>query len=282
VYSVAQFNLERSDSSENAPWASEERQSSPQKGVAAGPRLVGGTHFHKHNGLDLGQIELLAEASLKSLEETKKVIVGWQRQGQSLADIYLNGVAQSARLLGERWLSDDMDFVDCTIAFSRLHRILHEFSAEFLQEACAAHNGLSVLLMTEPGTQHGFGVFMLSEFFRRAGWQVTLAAPQDMDDFKRSFQSDWFDAVCLSIATDRHWDDIAAAVPGLLQDSVNRHLSVYLGGPLAQTTTDLPAISGMHILSLDALKTVERVTADMVTFGRQFDLTQGPSVNREI
>jgi hypothetical protein len=265
-----------------APWASDERQMSPQKGVATGPRLVGGTRFHKHNGLDLGQIELLAEASLKSLEETKKVIVGWQRQGQNLADIYLNGIAQSARLLGERWLSDDMDFVDCTIAFSRLHRILYEFSAEFLQETCAAHNGLSVLLMTEPGSQHGFGVFMLSEFFRRAGWQVTLAAPQDMNDFNRSFQSDWFDAVCLSIATDRHWDDIAAALPELLQDSVNKRLGVYLGGPFAQTVSDLHAIPGTHLLALDALKTVERVTADMVTLGRQVDLTRGPSVSREI
>jgi methanogenic corrinoid protein MtbC1 len=275
---VAQFNLERSAPSERSKWASEgqqsAQQSAQQKGVASGPRLVGGTRFSKTNGLDAAQIELLAEASLKSIEDTRRVIIGWQRQGQTLADIYLNGVAQSAHLLGERWLSDEMDFVDCTIAFSRLHRTLHEFSAEFLLEGCAEPNGYSVLLMTEPGSQHGLGIFMLSEFFKRAGWHVTLATPQDISDFKRFFQTDWFDAVCLSIATDRHLKDIAGVLPELMAESVNSRLGLYLGGPMAHFAPDQLNIPGTQVLDHSALKTVETVTEFVVSLARQFDLTQ--------
>lgn len=273
---MAQFNLERSDSSEQTQWASEDRQTAQQKGGASGPRLVGGTRFSKNNGLDAVQIELLAEASLKSIEETRKVIIGWQRQGQTLADIYLNGVTQSARVLGERWLSDEMDFVDCTIAFSRLHRTLHECSAEFLEEGCTEPSGFSVLLMTEPGSQHGLGIFMLSEFFKRAGWHVTLAAPQDLSDFKRHFQTDWFDAVCLSIATDRHLEGIAAVLPELISESVNSRIKVYLGGPMAQFAPQQLCMPSAEVLELNALKTVEKVTADVVTLARHFDLTQKP------
>ena len=40
-------------------WASEGQSSAQQKGVASGPRLVGGTRFSKTNGLDPAQIELL-------------------------------------------------------------------------------------------------------------------------------------------------------------------------------------------------------------------------------
>ena len=271
---MAQFNLERSETSEKAPWASEDQKSAQQKGGASGPRLVGGTRFSKNNGLDAAQIELLAEASLKSMEETRKVIVGWQRQGQTLVDIYLNGVTQSAQVLGQRWLSDEMDFVDCTIAFSRLHRTLHECSAEFLEEGCTEPNGFSVLLMSEPNSQHGLGIFMLSEFFKRAGWHVTLATPQDMSDFKRSFQTDWFDAVCLAISTDRHLEAIATVLPELLDDSVNSRLRVYLGGPMAQFAPAQLFMPGTQVLDLNALKTVEAVTKDVTTLVRQFDLTQ--------
>ena len=276
VNTVAQFNLERSNPSEKAQWASEGRQPAQQKGVGSGPRLVGGTRFSKTNGLDPAQVELLAEACLNSIEETRKVIIGWQRQGQTLADIYMNGVAQSARVLGERWLSDEMDFVDCTIAFSRLHRSLHEFSAEFLLEGCTEPNGFSVLLISEPGSQHGLGIFMLSEFFKRAGWHVTLAAPQDMSDFKRQFQTDWFDAVCLSIATDRQLQDISLALPPLISESVNSRIKLYVGGPMAHFAPEQLGLLGTQVLSHNALKTVEVVTEDVLAMTRQFDLTQRP------
>jgi methanogenic corrinoid protein MtbC1 len=271
---VAQFNLERPEPSEKAHWASEGQQTAQHKSVASGPRLVGGTRFSKANGLDAVQLELLAEASLKSLEETRKVIIAWQRQGITLADIYLNGVEQSAKILGERWLSDEMDFVDCTIAFSRLHRTLHEFSADFLLEGCAEPNGYSVLLMTEPGSQHGLGIFMLSEFFKRAGWHVTLAAPQDISDFKRHFQTDWFDAVCLAIATDRHLEDIARVLPELMAESVNSRLGLYVGGPMTQFAPDQLNIPCAQVLNHNALKTVEVVTEAVRSLSRQFDLTQ--------
>lgn len=244
--------------------------------VGAGPRLVGGTSFSKNNGLDATQTEMLAEASLKSIEEIRKVILGWRRQGLSLLDIYLNGVTQCARVLGERWLTDDMDFVDCTIAFSRLHRTLHECSTEFLAEGCAEPNGFSVLLMTEPGSQHGLGIFMLSEFFRRAGWHVTLVAPQDFSDFKRHFHTDWFDAVCLSIATDRQIEEMATLLPELINESVNSRIRVYWGGPMAQCETQSINMPGAQVLNLNALKTVEAVTDDVVTLARHFDLTQKP------
>ena len=81
------------------------------------------------------------DASLESLEETRKVIVGWQRQGLTLSQIYLNGIAESAKALGDHWLSDKLSFVECTIGFSRLHQMLHDYSAEFVTEGRLEPNG---------------------------------------------------------------------------------------------------------------------------------------------
>ena len=114
--------------------------------------------------------------------------------------------------------------------------------------------------MNEPGSQHGLGVFMLSEFFRHAGWRVMLVAPQDIADFRRAFLSDWFDAVVLSISTDRHIDTVSKAVSELRKATVNSNLKIYVGGPIAQTASDMLNWAGTSLLFTDAAQTVELVT----------------------
>jgi methanogenic corrinoid protein MtbC1 len=194
------------------------------------------------------------------MDETRKILMQWRRQGQSLADIYLYGIAESAKLLGELWSSDKLDFANCTIAHAHLHRAMHEFSPQFMSEGCAESNGKSLLIMNEPGSQHGLGVFMLSEFFRHAGWRVMLVAPQDIADFRRAFLSDWFDAVVLSMSTDRHIDSVSKAVSELRKATVNPNLKIYVGGPMAHTASDMLNWPGTSLLFTDAAQTVELVT----------------------
>ncbi len=257
---VTHFNFDQSEASPDQPWTSGSQDSKSQHELGASPRLVGGTTFANKAPLDKVQVKLLTFAAIESMEETRKILTKWRRQGQSLADIYLYGITESARLIGELWSADELDFVNITIAFSRLQRVMHEFSAEFLSEGKSESNGLSLLLMTEPGSQHGLGAFMLSEFFRHAGWRVMLVTPQDITDFKRVFLSDWFDAVVLSISTDRQIDKVAKAVSELRAATANPNLKIYLGGPMANISPERMNWAGTTLLFTDAAKTVERIT----------------------
>lgn len=257
---VTQFNFDQSEASPGQAWTSGSQDSKSQHELGASPRLVGGTSFANKAPLDQLQVRLLTQAAIQSIEETRKILTKWRRQGQSLADIYLYGITESARLIGELWSADELDFVNITIAFSRLQRVMHEFSAEFLSEGKSESNGFSLLIMTEPGSQHGLGAFMLSEFFRHAGWRVLLVSPQDIADFKRAFLSDWFDAVVLSISTDRQIDKIAKAVSELRTTSVNPSLKIFLGGPMANLSPELLNWAGTTLLFTDAAQTVERIT----------------------
>ena len=68
------------------------RQLSPllqplRRHVSAGPRLVGGTTFSGKAALDAAQVQILAQACLQGLDAARQVVFGWQKQGQSLADI---------------------------------------------------------------------------------------------------------------------------------------------------------------------------------------------------
>ena len=126
---VSQHQLDRSEGQKQARWDAGTPVSAKKANQNVGPRLVGGTTFGKNDGIDKAQVVLLADASLQSLEETRKVIVGWQRQGLTLTQIYLNGIAESAKVLGDHWLSDKLSFIECTIGFSRLHQMLHDWLA---------------------------------------------------------------------------------------------------------------------------------------------------------
>ena len=270
---MAQYKYEKSSASHAEHSAQPGFKPKLNFGMGVSPRLVGGTSFDDKPALDQTQIERLADASLHSIEKTRQILRAWHRQGHLLSDIYIGGIAPAARLIGERWTADEFDFVHCTIAHSRLHQILYEFSTEFLSEAYSEPNGLSLLLMSEPGSQHGLGVFMVSEFFRRAGWTVTLAAPQDIAEFKRSFHSDWFDVVALSISTERHLDAVSKAVAELQVSAVNPNLQIFVGGPQACLAPDKLDWPGTHLLNVNARQAVEAVTQKMDKANRQFDVT---------
>ena len=274
---MARYKYEKSSASHTEQGAQQGIKPKLNFGLGVSPRLVGGTSFDDKPALDQNQIERLADASLYSIEKTRQILRAWHRQGHLLADIYIDGIAPAARLIGERWSADEFDFVHCTIAHSRLHQILYEFSGEFLSEAYAEPNGLSLLLMSEPGSQHGLGVFMVSEFFRQAGWTVTLAAPQDIAEFKRNFHSDWFDAVALSISTERHLDAVSKAVAELQVSAVNPNLQIFVGGPQACLAPDKLSWPGIHLLNVNARQAVEAVTQRMDKASRQVAVTLAAS-----
>lgn len=254
---MAQINLENSQSPPPTAGANPQLPEALRQGSPVGPRLVGGTTFGGKSALDLAQIQVLAQACLQGLDAARQVVFGWQRQGQSLEDIYLQGITPCARLLGDWWCADRLDFAMTTIASTHLQQLLHEFSAEFLQESPHAANGQSLLLMTEPGAQHSMGLFMLSEFFKREGWQVTVGVPQDLAEFKRLFQSEWFDAVGVSVSTDRHLGTLAHCLPLLKAGSDNLHLRLFLGGPMAMLAPDRLRGIEAEVVAEDAPATVK-------------------------
>lgn len=260
---MAQFNFENSQSPPLQQVSTPLLPVASRQALPVGPRLVGGTSFTGKSALDCGQIQILAQACLQGLDAARQVVFGWQRQGQSLEDIYLQGITPCARMLGEWWCADRLDFAMTTIASTHLQQLLHDFSAEFLREAPSLSNGHSLLLMTEPGAQHSMGLLMLSEFFKRAGWLVTLGVPQDVAEFKRLFQSEWFDAVGISICTDRQLQSLKSLLPQLRGASDNLGLRLFVGGPMAHVAPGLLRGLAVPVVAKDAPATVAWLTEQM-------------------
>jgi methanogenic corrinoid protein MtbC1 len=198
----------------------------------------------------------LTRASLRDAQSPVACVNEWLGQGRSLQDIYLHAIVPAARLLGLWWLSDRLDFSGVTVASSRLHRLLYDFSPLFLADA-KPQKQRSVLLMPEPGSQHTMGIFMLSEFFRREGWFVELLSVGSVEQALHHVQAHWFDVAAISVSSTRQLNEVKVLIGNLRKTSPNNRLAVMLGGPLALMQPQRLQGLGHDGQAADALEALE-------------------------
>lgn len=173
-------------------------------------------------------------------------------RGISIEAIYVDLLAPVARHLGELWEQDLCDFTDVTMGLGRLQQILRELSGGLAEGGVQFHNGRRILLLPCPGEQHTFGLVMVGEFFRRAGWDVSGGPAEVRLDAASLVQGERFDVVGLSLAGDTHLVELGQCIRAVRQRSLNPDLVILVGGPaflthpeyLDQVQADAVAVDG--------------------------------------
>lgn len=178
-------------------------------------------------------------------------IEGLMAQGSTVESIFLELLAPAARHLGTLWESDATDFVHVTLAVSRLQRIMRRLGEDFVDGA-GRGGGESVLLTIIPGEQHSFGLSMVAEFFRRAGWNLCTGPLASHQELTALVHNHWFDIVGFSVSSDRRLDDLKKDIRDIRRDSRNRNVGIILGGPAVIAQPDLVASMGADMMSADA------------------------------
>jgi MerR family transcriptional regulator, light-induced transcriptional regulator len=163
---------------------------------------------------------------------------GWQAltdrllaQGMAVGDIYLHLLAPAAQELGRMWDEDLCSFTDVTVAVGRIQRVLRALSPAFGQEVDHPQNGRRVLLVPAPGEQHTFGLAIVAEFFRRAGWEVVGDSEARTADPAALVRSEWFDVIGISVGSDARLDWLKSGIGAIRNASRNRGIGVLVGGP---------------------------------------------------
>lgn len=173
-------------------------------------------------------------------------------RGASVETIFLDLLAPTARHLGELWEMDQSDFASVTLAVGRLQSILRQLGDAFVREASQYECGESALLTVIPGEQHSFGLSMVAEFFRRAGWNLCTGPFTSHQELTALVQYHWFDVVGFSVSSDRRLDELKRGIRDIRRDSRNRHIGVILGGPMIIAHPELVAAIGADMMSPDA------------------------------
>ena len=173
-------------------------------------------------------------------------------KGSSVESIFLELLAPAARQLGTLWESDAADFANVTLGVGRLQLIMRRLSDRFTDETNAFHAGESVLLTIIPGEQHSFGLSMVAEFFRRAGWNLCTGPFSSHQELTSLVHNHWFDIVGFSVSSDRRLDELKKDIHDIRRDSRNRHVGIIIGGPMVIAQPDLVASMGADMMSADA------------------------------
>jgi methanogenic corrinoid protein MtbC1 len=179
------------------------------------------------------EVETFARLVLSDDENLSQACIDAMRlKGIAVETIYLELLAPVARHLGKLWEQDLCDFTEVTIGLGRLHQVLRELSPGFSQPLSHSGTGRRILLLPSPGEQHTFGLVMVSEFFRHAGWDVAGGPWEAGADPVTMVRREWFDVVGFSLGSELHLDDLARCIKAVRKAAVNPRVGIMVGGPI--------------------------------------------------
>jgi methanogenic corrinoid protein MtbC1 len=173
--------------------------------------------------------------------------------GVPLEAICCDLLAPAARYLGEMWEADLCDFTDVTLGLWRLQQVLRELSDAVPAERAHPVRGLRALLVPAPGEQHTFGLAMVMEFFRRAGWDVCAGPCASASELRALAKGNWFDIVGMSVAVGSRLDLVTACIRAARKTSRNRAVGIIVGGGAFAGHPELVERVGADALVVDGL-----------------------------
>jgi len=225
--------------------------------VAPGAPQVGQEDVQAFAQLVLAPDENVAHACIEAMRTS----------GISVETIYTDLLAPVARYLGELWEEDLCDFTQVTVGLGRLQQVLRELSPAFGQSNVET-SGNRVLLLPGPGEQHTFGLVMVAEFFRRAGWDVGGGPWEAGADPVVMVKHEWFDVVGFSLGNVDQLDDLAACIERVRSAALNKSICVIVGGPLFLVNPEYVAYVNADAASTDGAQAPSLAASLVAARGR--------------
>ncbi len=235
------------------------------------PRLVMTRRHQAAVGPELFQDDSLDELDVKELVRlllahepgvASAYVDTVRNRGASLEAVCLDLLAPAARELGLLWEEDECDFMQVTVGLCRLHQVLRELSPAFECLQFPQEGRREILLTPYPGEQHTFGITLVAQFLRRAGWEVTQGSPGTVAELLGLARQNSFVLIGLSVGLDRSREELAQTIRSIREQSRNRSIGVLVGGPLFVDNPDLAAAVGADATASngrDAVQQAERV-----------------------
>ena len=214
---------------------------------------------------DPGHVQSLVQlAAYGSQSGTNAFVAGLRDGGTPVESLCLDLITPAARRLGVMWEEDDCSFSDVTLGVLRLGNVMRLLDTAFAGEAARRDATPSALLAQMPGEQHGLGLAMVSQFFRRAGWQVRQEHMPTSAALEAIVAAEYYGVVGISLACDTHMDALPGLIRALRRASRNRAVGVLVGGPPFMMNPQLASMVGADGTAADGRQAV-RCAQDLVS-----------------
>ena len=199
------------------------------------------------------QVSRLVDLALEGGQADPLAYVESLRQGGTPVEaLLLELLAPAARRLGRMWEDDTCTFSDLTLAMLRLVHVLRRLGRESGGEVAPRPAAPRALLVQMPGEQHGFGLAMLAQFFRRAGWRVRQEPVATSAELAGLVRAHWFALVGISVSCDGRLAALEADIRAIRRQSRNHGVRIMVGGPPFAAHPQLAAMVGADATAADA------------------------------
>jgi len=199
------------------------------------------------------EVDLLVSLCINGTQETCLEFINKLTNKQvSIESIYLDLIPMTARKLGVLWEEDICNFTDVTIGLWRLQHILYDLTKDFQKKHSMPIENLNALLIPAPKSQHTLGLFIVAEFFRKAGWRVWGEPNLSPEQINNLIFSQWFDVIGISVGYSEQLVGVNQLITSLRSRSMNPNVAFMVGGPLYSTDPELFDDIQAEIKSCDA------------------------------
>ncbi len=181
-----------------------------------------------------------------------------RQRGVSLESVCLRLLAPAARELGLLWEEDECDFMQVTVGLCRLHHLLRELSPDFRSDRVEQRTARNILLAPVPGDQHTFGITLVAQFLRKAGWEVWHEYPTNGAEILEIARQNWFAVIGLSVGSETRVDSVASIIRAIRSTSRNRSVGILVGGPVLVARPELAVLVGADATAVDGPMAVVR------------------------
>lgn len=176
-----------------------------------------------------------------------------ERSGRDDA-LFLELFAPAARLIGELWSSDEWTFAEVTMGVARLQMLVRAFGSTPNARDVASDQQRVAVFAEVPGEQHTFGLTLVEEFFRRAGWEV-IREPSGGLEARVAARS--ITMVGLTVSELNLLDSLTDLIRSVRAASINPDLLVMVGGQCFHHDPELVQSVGADVSAIDARRAVE-------------------------
>lgn len=195
----------------------------------------------------------------KPLSAARAHLDGLCDRGLTAEALITTILSATARHLGVLWEQDRCTFIDVTVGLSRLQQLLRVYGPAFEVSPAPEVERGRLLLAVVPGEQHTFGLAVVEEFFRRAGWNVQSEFLPSKAILLEHVRTEWFDLVGLSASGEVAAAGVSAVVKEVRASSLNKNVRIMLGGNLFVPDPALALSLGADFGASDAAEAVSRV-----------------------
>lgn len=223
-------------------------------------------------------VAYLAEALMADSDAPyQSVLTSLMANGVSSDEIFQKYIPDTARYLGELWVSDQASFMDVTAGAARLQSLFRTRDANSTSAwmSRSIPLGHSVLMVLPDFEDHSLGAFVAADDLRHHGLWVHMSIALDASEIVELLNANRFSMVGMSLATMESVDKCADLVD-FLREKAELLPPVVVGGravdgnedAIIRAGADFVATSAKEAIELCGLPSVARVP-EFTAIGRE-------------